>query len=177
MPILILNSNSNGNTATANGEATGTPSAKRAKILAALADLEQVLKKNPSALKDAQRLMHREQARATPHRVEPVREYKVIHKTVYCAHCGASYTRIINLTGKKDYIVVMERNGEFHEVHYSVLPKIAHIEHWVGNCTMCVDYVHEMHRDELEHRYLNLLNEISLRQQIRPLAEKEYTDD
>ncbi len=136
-------------------------------LRSAIEELEQFLKKHPDAIKLASDILKKEQkleAEEKPIKAPPVKQYITVHKIVTCLHCGYTYEKTRQLSSK-DYTIVVDRDGTFKEITFvNASPnEIVTVKHHVAQCHRCVEMVKGMYREELEHRYLTLLNKLSVK--------------
>jgi hypothetical protein len=142
------------------------PNTAANKVLDALEELEALLRRHPEALKDANRMVNKEAAKQHERkhavRVPPVRQYTQVLKQTTCLHCGHQYEKLFRLS-PKEYMGLVDHEGHYKEVRFSIVQtEIVPVKHYVSQCKECIKMVKGWYREELEYRYLNLLQEFSV---------------
>lgn len=91
-----------------------------------------------------------------PRRIQhaPVKQYTEIQKNYTCLHCGSQWVTVMRLKEKEETIVIT-KEGECMIVNSKSSASIDCIS---GTCSRCPDFISRMSREELETRYMALLN-------------------
>lgn len=114
------------------------------------------LLRNPELMKKAQTIMEkdRKESQKVKH---TVKRYKTVILNTVCLHCGFTYRRIVRLETKGDSFVYT-MHGQVHVVHYRDVLDMMVIHATAKRCDKCARFVSSLSREELERRYMNLLN-------------------
>lgn len=145
---------------------TTTQTEKQQKLLEALAELESFIRGSgdKNVIKAAKKLVKNEEAKDHPDRPGPVRQRKLVHKTIICRHCHSTKESMVYLT-TNEHTQIVNREGKYVEIHFRSVSEPCRVTTYTSMCSDCATYVRQMYRDELEHRYLNLLNEVGMRRE------------
>ena len=91
----------------------------------------------------------------------PVQVYATMVKHVHCVHCGHRWERTYRLL-KGETISWCSGGRAKQAVITRVVHDPIHIHADVMNCHMCGRFIEGLSREDLEYRYLKMLNETSL---------------
>ena len=114
--------------------------------------IKAILSNNIVAEKEAKAYMRHEKARIKVN----CKQYKIVHITSYCRHCGSSKNREVQLT-PKEHVGVVNYDNRYYEVNYYNIDSLIRINSYTHACDSCNEYIKNMSRDDLEKRYKELL--------------------
>lgn len=110
----------------------------------------------PGVAKAAQGLIEKE--RKENQKVKhTVKRYKTVILNTTCDHCGFTFRRLIKLETKGDSFSYI-RNGQASIVHYKDVLDMMIVQATARRCDNCARFISTLSREELESRYLNILN-------------------
>jgi hypothetical protein len=131
-------------------------------------DMEELL----AALKDADpaqlAMLAREMAKPTTNRHKhsinsPVKTYTTVIKQVNCLCCGTIITYKHNLL-KGEQIDVLSRDGVYHFITSTGKEGEVVVPSTTSKCKYCTSVMLEWSREELERRFIKLLNSCSFKE-------------
>lgn len=134
------------------------------------------LLKNPSVLKQAQNIMEKEKKESQKVK-HTVKRYKTVILNTSCTHCGFTFRRLIKLETKGDSFVYT-MHGQVHVVYYKDVLDMMMIYATARKCDNCARFIATLSREELERRYLNILNreEATAKPPERPKKKEKSTE-
>ena len=147
---------------------------KTAERLSTLLDLL----RDPEVMKKAQSMMEkdRKESQKVKH---AVKRYKTVILNTSCTHCGFTFRRLIKLETKGDSFVY-NMHGQVHVVHYKDVLDMMMVYATTRKCENCGKFIATLSREELERRYLNILNReeaTAKHPPERPRTEKEKSTE
>ena len=110
----------------------------------------------PGVAKAAQKIMEKEKKEGQKIK-HTVKRYKTVILNTTCDHCGFTFRRLIKLETKGDSFSYI-RNGQAFIVHYKDVLDMMMIYATARKCDNCARFIATLSREELESRYLNILN-------------------
>lgn len=125
---------------------------KTAERLTTLLDLL----RNPDVMKKAQDMMEKEKKESQKVK-HTVKRYKTVILNTSCTHCGFTFRRLIKLETKGDSFVY-NMYGQVHVVYYKDVLDMMMVYATTRKCENCGKFIATLSREELERRYLNILN-------------------
>lgn len=119
--------------------------------------LAKMLRADESLLKRAFSLLEK-QEKEKPVRVS-ARSYRTVNVIHQCSHCGARYERTVRLQQKDSYVYT-SLDGKVCLVSFKMLENPITILCSTPTCEKCKEFVASLPREELEQRYLELVERV-----------------
>ncbi len=140
-----------------------------------LADLIRTLLSNPSTKADTIKMLQveAEKRKQTRH---TAKQYKTVHIKTTCLHCHTISERSVTLT-PKEHVGVINVSGRYQEITFRVADGGVTVASYTQVCDVCIDFVSQMPRDELEERYIAMLQHwITFNTNSERIADKQALD-
>jgi len=84
-----------------------------------------------------------------------VQTYNKVHVHIHCTTCGSTHTVSHDITSSSMAFPI-SKEGKVTSIKISGDKEVQY-DTYTNNCTSCISYIQSMSREELEERYLSLL--------------------